>query len=145
MLAAAAALFEEGQPVETAWPYSAVEVTPWAPPTITSQFHKATMRPGAFGFEEVVMALNQNCPVVLGLVITDAFYRPNAQGIIHDQSPDAERAGHAVLAVGHGEIEVSLPALLVRNSWGAEWGVAGHGWLSRAYVERQLRQTALIA
>ena len=52
--------------------------------------------------------------------------------------------GHAVIAVGYDEkikIKNSNPgaqettgALLIRNSWGAEWGEEGYGWLPYAYV-----------
>ncbi len=52
--------------------------------------------------------------------------------------------GHAVAAVGYDdnmEIEnadaprlVTKGALLVRNSWGPEWGEAGYGWLPYEYV-----------
>jgi Zn-dependent peptidase ImmA (M78 family) len=116
MSAAAAALAEKGEPVETAWPYSAVQVAPWTLPTITSEFYKTTMRPSTFNFDEVVVALDQSQPVILGLVITDAFYRPDAHGLVADQNPDIERGGHAVVAVGHGAIAASQPALLIRNS-----------------------------
>ena len=144
MAAAAGALIDEGQPVETAWPYTPDNVTPWTPPTITSAFHKATLAPGMLGFDGVVAALDAGAPVVLGLVITDAFFRPDASGSVADVAPDIERAGHAVLAVGHGTNAGGSPALLIRNSWGDGWGLGGHAWLPRAYVERQLHETAML-
>jgi len=52
--------------------------------------------------------------------------------------------GHAVAAVGYDdnlEIRntaypsiVSKGALLIRNSWGAQWGNAGYGWIPYDYV-----------
>ncbi len=144
MVAAAGALADEGQPVETAWPYSPVQVTPWAPPAITTKLHKTAMVPGKLTFGEVVTMLDQGRPVVLGLVVTDAFYRPDASGRIPDQNPDTERAGHAVLGVGHGISADEMAMLLIRNSWGVGWGLGGHAWLSRTYLERQLHETALL-
>jgi hypothetical protein len=144
MAAAAAALADEGQPVETAWPYTLDQLTPWTPPTIVSALYKATIAPGKLDFEGVVVALDGGSPVILGLVVTDAFYRPDSVGQIADRTPDIERAGHAVLAVGHGLNAGGEPALLIRNSWGEAWGIAGHAWLPRAYIDRQLHETAIL-
>ena len=49
--------------------------------------------------------------------------------------------GHAVLAIGYDmnkKIEKTKGALLIRNSWGADWGDKGYGWLPFAYVESGL-------
>ncbi|HTJ97150.1 MAG TPA: C1 family peptidase [Rhodocyclaceae bacterium] len=54
---------------------------------------------------------------------------------------DALEGGHAVLAVGYDDkkkIGTSKGALLIRNSWGKEWGEQGYGWLPYAYVEHGL-------
>jgi C1A family cysteine protease len=57
---------------------------------------------------------------------------------------DTEMGGHAVLAIGYDtdfysnpafiasglpRSKVSSVALKIRNSWGATWGIRGHGWL----------------
>jgi C1A family cysteine protease len=125
MVAAAAALADEGQPVETAWLYTSDQLRPWTPPAITSPIHKTVMTPGALNLDGVVTALDAGAPVVLGLVITDAFYRPEGAGRVPDRTPDIERGGHAVLAVGHGVDSKGEPALLIRNSWGPGWGQGG--------------------
>jgi Papain family cysteine protease len=142
--ATAGALLEEGQPTETAWPYTPDPVTPWTPPTIISRLHRATLAPGMLGFDGVVDALDAGTPVVLGLVITDAFFRPDASGAVADVAPDIERGGHAVLTVGHGIDADGSPALLIRNSWSDAWGLGGHAWLPRTYVQRQLHETAML-
>jgi C1A family cysteine protease len=114
------------------------------PPPITGKLHKNTMVAGKLGFEAIVTVLNQGSPVILGLVITDAFYGPNDVGVIVDKNPDIERGGHAVLAVGHGTGSATDPALLIRNSWGQDWGLGGYAWLSRGYLARQLHETATL-
>lgn len=145
MAAAAAALQDEGQPVETAWPYNSRHLTPWTPPPIASQLYRAVMTLGALDAAGILAALDAGTPVVLGLVITDAFYRPDGAGRVAVRAPDIERGGHAVLAVGYGtDSGTGEAALLIRNSWGPGWGRGGYAWLSRAYVDRQLHETALL-
>lgn len=144
MTATAEALAQDGQPVEAAWPYSMDQVTPWAPPSILEPLLKTTMVAGKTGFANLVAALNHNVPVILGLIITDAFFRPDALGIVPDLTPDIERGGHAVLAVGYGLAPSGQEAVLIRNSWGPGWGLDGYAWLSRSYLDRQLHETATL-
>ncbi len=51
--------------------------------------------------------------------------------------------GHAIVAVGYDDDivientisdEACTGALLIRNSWGEEWGDKGYGWLPYKYV-----------
>lgn len=54
---------------------------------------------------------------------------------------DSLLGGHAVLAVGYDDkrqIGGEKGALLIRNSWGKEWGDAGYGWLPYGYLQRGL-------
>jgi C1A family cysteine protease len=56
--------------------------------------------------------------------------------------------GHAIVAVGYDEnmkIKNTNPggvetkgALLIRNSWGTNWGEKGYGWLPYDYVLKEL-------
>jgi C1A family cysteine protease len=39
--------------------------------------------------------------------------------------------GHAVMAVGYDD---SKQAFLIRNSWGADWGIEGYFWMPYAYI-----------
>ena len=147
MEAAAAALADEGQPFEAAWAYESVQryAPEWAPPANVGPLHRANLRIGAISLDEICRLLDDRRAVVLGLVITDAFWAPDAHGVVQIRSPDPERGGHAVLAVGHGRDAAGELLILVRNSWGDRWGFGGHAWLSAAYLSRQLHQTALFA
>jgi C1A family cysteine protease len=57
------------------------------------------------------------------------------------QPGDRLEGGHAVVAVGYNDsrkIGKEKGALLIRNSWGKNWGEKGYGWLPYAYVEQEL-------
>jgi hypothetical protein len=140
------ALRDQGQPTETAWPYLAAQPTPgaWTVPTLTSPVYKATTDLSPRDFDAIVATLDGDRPVVLGLVITASFLRCTPDGRLPPLNPDPARSGHAVLAVGHGRDPSGNRHILIRNSWGAAWGAGGHAWLSRPYVVRQLRDTAVI-
>jgi C1A family cysteine protease/peptidoglycan hydrolase-like protein with peptidoglycan-binding domain len=55
---------------------------------------------------------------------------------------DKVKGGHAVVAVGYDDYKIiqdadgkpSRGALLIRNSWGINWGQRGYGWLPYEYV-----------
>lgn len=54
---------------------------------------------------------------------------------------DSLLGGHAVVAVGYDDkkkIGKSKGALLIRNSWGTNWGESGYGWLPYDYIESGL-------
>jgi C1A family cysteine protease len=54
---------------------------------------------------------------------------------------DSLQGGHAVLTVGYDDnkkIGKCKGALLIRNSWGKDWGENGYGWLPYDYIESGL-------
>jgi C1A family cysteine protease len=146
MEAIAAALRQEGQPFETAWAYQPAQLYPpdWAPPTNVGILHRASMSVSGPAINDICQRIDTGLAVILGLVITDAFWMPDASGIVPDSEPDTERGGHAVLAVAHGYNAVGTRLILARNSWGNQWGLNGYAWLTQHYLARQLYQTALL-
>lgn len=77
-------------------------------------------------------------PAVFGLSMPSSVsgaaeipYRPTFDGVL---------GGQALVAVGYDDrwLNSSRGALLVRNSWGPEWGDQGYGWLPYAFVEQRL-------
>ena len=60
---------------------------------------------------------------------------------------ESKDGGHAVVAVGYDDKkqivnasggQPTIGAVLIRNSWGTDWGEAGYGWLPYEYVLRSL-------
>ena len=69
-------------------------------------------------------------PFVLGFAVPSTL---TANGLINNFSRTKTiRGGQAVIAVGYDDnirIGSHKGAMLIRNSWGSEWGDDGCGWL----------------
>ena len=144
MLATSEALAHIGQPDESFWPYSHSQVSPWSPPTQTTHLLKVRMSQTSAKFESIVQELDQGTPAILGLIITDSFFKPDSSGTVGIKTPDIERGGHAVLALGHGQDVDGNQYVLVRNSWGASWALGGYGWLASSYINLHLHEMAIL-
>lgn len=82
--------------------------------------------------------------LVAGFPVAFGFPVPSSitfdQDIPYRPMLDSIRGGQAVIAVGYDDKHIGSTrgALLVRNSWGKDWGDQGYGWLPYRYVEEQL-------
>ena len=91
-------------------------------------------------------ALAGGVPSMFGFVVYDSYEQAESDGRIPFPCPREKRlGGHAVVAVGYDDgMEVTNElggestkgAILIRNSWGKEWGDRGYGWLPYEYVIR---------
>jgi hypothetical protein len=140
-------LREDGQPVEPDWPYLRAipsDLDAWAPPEFTAVYRRAGERRGK-DVDEVAALLDNGCPVLLLMMLSDAFYVPDARGVVVaplGEGPDPHRR-HAAVAVAHG-IVAGERAVLVRNSWGPDWGINGHAWLPETFLTPRLFRVALL-
>jgi C1A family cysteine protease len=83
---------------------------------------------------EVKHCLSDGFPVAFGFTIYESFMSDTVArtGIASMPGPNEQpMGGHAVLAVGYDD---SKNALLVRNSWGPNWGLDGYFWLPYGFV-----------
>ena len=95
--------------------------------------------------DEIVRLIDKGQPVLAIMMLSDSFYLPANDGVVDvvpGEGPDPTRR-HAVVAVGHGTRNGER-LVLVRNSWGEEWGVGGYGWLTKSFLQPRLMRMAIL-
>lgn len=133
------ALAAKGQTDEEVWPYrSAVDRSHYQPPSACTR-QRCALVALVGGFAEIRAQIEAGIPLVLVLAICPEFHRaPNA--VVADHASFAPRALHAVVAVGASD---HPDGLLVRNSWGADWGAQGHAIVAKDYITARLRHAGV--
>ena len=88
---------------------------------------------------EIRYELARRNPVVFGIEVYEAFY-DTQNGRLPKPNPNEEsQGGHAVVAVGYDDREKML---IVKNSWGGDWGDQGYFYLPYDYVKFGLASEA---
>jgi C1A family cysteine protease len=151
-----------GVPPEDYWPYSDEENKfDQEPPAFCYAFAQnyQTIKyfrhdpPGAKTEEilkKVKSYLGLGHPSMFGFTVYNSIEQAETTGKIPYPSPKEKiEGGHAVVVVGYddkmkiknkyGKVETT-GALLIRNSWGKEWGEKGYGWLPYEYVLKRLAE-----
>lgn len=81
-------------------------------------------------------SLAKGMPVVFGIYIFDSFYEAkNGQIPVPNVEKEQFQGGHAVMAVGYDN---EKQVLIMRNSWGTEWGDKGYFYLPYDFVRQGL-------
>ena len=141
MSAVLAALREEGQPVEEAWPYLPVtpaDLSDWVPPPDVGQCFQRNSRVVPKSVAEIVRHLDRAVPVVMSFRLSEAFFFGwDEHGVVAQDAEPSMALRHAAVAAGHG-VRGSERWLLIRNSWGIGWGCGGYGWVGEEYLDRAL-------
>lgn len=143
-----------GVPPEEYWPYNIddyeVEPTPFC--YAFAQNYQAIeyyrLDPSGTPRDRLLARIKANLaaelPSMFGFTVYSSINQAGDDGRIPFPSDfDRQRGGHAVVAVGYDdELEITnanngaktTGALLIRNSWGTDWGDEGYGWLPYDYV-----------
>jgi C1A family cysteine protease len=139
-----------GVPPERYWPYNiaSFDEEPSAFLYSFASNYKAIvyyrLDPAGISTSKVLSNIRENLaaglPSMFGFTVYSTFPGVGAGSgdIPFPQPGDTVLGGHAVDAVGYDDarnIGGYKGALLIRNSWGTDWGEAGYGWLPYAYVE----------
>lgn len=80
--------------------------------------------------DDMLGCLAEGFPFVFGFSVFNGIYHVNSTGLLPMPSGQ-ELGGHAVLAVGYDK---PRQLMIVRNSWGPEWGDKGYFYMPFPYI-----------
>lgn len=132
-------LAETGAATEDMWPYQIWKYT--AKPSKKAYQDAATRKITAYarvdrstGIDAIKTVLASGYPIVFGFTVFDSFMSPQVAktGVLNmPKSNEGCEGGHAVLCVGYDD---ATQTVLVRNSWGPNWGQAGYFTMPYQYI-----------
>lgn len=125
-----------GTATEALWPYDPKKVTtkPSAAAYLDAAARKITSYHRIVGLNDCRACLAEGYPFIFGFDVYDSFESDAvAQTGIMPMPKKGERmlGGHAVLAVGYDD---AAQQLIVRNSWGVDWGIKGYFKMPYGYI-----------
>ncbi len=136
------AIREDGQPLETGWPYltdTPADVATWSPPASATPVFRRASQSTAGDVNAIIAELNKSKPVITLMRLSASFFRVPADGVIDEapgEKPDLSMR-HAVIALGHGTRGADR-VVLVRNSWGPRWGQQGYAWITEKFLSARI-------
>lgn len=122
-----------GAPPEELWPYEIAKftITPSQLAYNEASRHQA-LDYGRVGQTKTALksVLAGGYPIIFGFTVVTSFMDIGSDGRMSMPTPnDVVEGGHAVLAVGYRKSSV-----IVRNSWGKDWGVGGYFYMPWNYI-----------
>ena len=99
--------------------------------------------------DQIKANLAAGLPSMFGFTVYSSYTQDGTTGKIpYPTAGEKIVGGHAIVAVGYDDnmkikntnagAKETKGALLIRNSWGTGWGMAGYGWLPYEYVLKGL-------
>lgn len=137
-------LERHGHAHEDAWPYGSPPFPAARPRRARRGEHRCQL--GAWRrlenarFDSLMPGLEEGLSAVVTVRYVPLAWRDN--GWVDAGEGGIEEGGHAVLVVGAESQTTNLPNhLIIKNSWGSNWGAAGYGFIT----ERYLRHYGIVA
>ena len=121
---------------EKLWPYNIAQFTKKPSPACFKQAadHQVTSYHRIIGLQQMRQCLAEGYPFVFGFSVYEAFESAEVAKTGELNLPAAgekQLGGHAVCAVGYDD---AAKRVLVRNSWGADWGLKGYFTMPYDYI-----------
>lgn len=131
-------LAKMGMPLESDWEYNQSRFTVKPPLEVEesakkyriAEYHRVDT------IDDLFSALADGHNVVVGVMLWESFYRTSSDGNVPLYDPangDMPLGGHAMLACGYRTVEDGKREVLMRNSWGEDWGDKGYCWMPMEY------------
>lgn len=130
-----------GQPVETAWAYLKKlpkDLKTWKPPANVGALLTRKSKHVGSGFDEAWEAIMADSPALIGMTTSPSFSKWDKDGVVDVNEAVNEHRRHAVIGVATGERKKTR-FLMIRNSWGDDWGHSGYVWLSEDYATPRIK------
>jgi len=121
---------------EKKWPYTVAKFTNKPPAACYKQAsdHQVTSYHRIISLRQMRQCLAEGYPFVFGFSVYEAFEGDEVAhtGKLNLPEPsEKQMGGHAVMAVGYDD---SAERVLVRNSWGTDWGIKGYFTMPYDYI-----------
>ena len=134
-------LAKQGVCAETLWPYRVRRFAEPPPPPCyaAAAEHQVLSYHRVHGLTEMRQCLAEGFPFVFGLTTFASFEGPQVARTGRVELPrrgEEQKGAHSVCAVGYDD---RSGRFLIRNSWGADWGRAGHCTVPYAYLANPRR------
>ena len=146
-----------GAPPESIWPYNSgaagfnqlfdVEPTPFCYAYARNYAAVEPFRLDPLNVASVEVltniktALAAGYPSVFGFQVYPGFENPESGDVFFPVPGSRPSGGHAIVAAGYDDnhaIQGKNGALIVRNSWGEDWGLEGYAYMPYEYVTQGL-------
>jgi hypothetical protein len=123
---------------ERAWPYGAPHWPAGRPVAALDSANRRALpswrRPPSATFDDIRNELVLGHAVLVSLRVVLSAWR-SSDGVIDAEAGRKAPANHAVLAVGVSEAGERGEQVIIKNSWGAGWGMDGYGFVAKRYID----------
>ncbi|HYX35329.1 MAG TPA: C1 family peptidase [Oligoflexus sp.] len=126
-----------GYPPEEAWPYDikAFSIRPKEEVIGVAAKEKVKIYERVQrNLDHFRQIISEGHPIIMGFSVYESLYGRNVKktGVIPvPKTSEKLEGGHAVLVCGYDDTK---GALIIRNSWGEDWGEGGYGYLPYDFV-----------